>query len=230
MQAIFDLMKARLEAPDMAFFTHYRDDFFVHDRRELVQWGAEGASYVWFVRESGSDIIRLRVCPKHVERGQALLDLHDWRRGKLFHLISGGGTVRPSITEVGVEKARTLLEQPSDYQRSGGIVTHVRHGMRSEIARLRIVWERGWASAPKASVKCDLSASTLPHVTALRLLAMAAVVEDSGSLFTPIQNIAINGEDITDLVARLRRDAAIEPVGIQRAARRKRSAALAAAA
>jgi len=203
MQSIFNLMKARLDDPDMAFFTHYRDDFFVHDHRELVQWGAEHASYLWFVRESGSDIIRLGVCSKHVERGQALLDMHDWSRGKLFHLC-GGAAARANLVEVDTAKARGLLEQPPAYQRSAGIVTHRQDGMRSEVARMRIVWDRGWTSAPKAEVKCDMPLPTLDHVTAIRLLAMAEVVEESGSLFTPIQSLVVNGEDITDLVARLR--------------------------
>lgn len=197
MQSIFNIMKARLEEPDMAFFTHFRDDFFVHDHRELVLWGSEQASYLWFVRESGSDIVRLRTCSKHVERGQALLDLHDWKRGKLFHLRgSSVGSGRPSLVEVDPARARSLLEGQPAYQRSAGIVTHAHAGMRSQIARMRIVWERGWASAPKAQVKCEMPLPTLDHVTAIRLLAMAEVVEESGSLFTPIQSIVINGEDI----------------------------------
>lgn len=207
MQAIFDLMKSRLAQPDMAFFQHYRDDFFIHDCRELVEWGSPNASYLWFVRESGSDLTRLQTCPKHAERGEALLDLHDWSKGKLFHARpSSSGRSSATLSEVTLLQARELIEAPSAYERKGGVVTHAKAGMRSELTRLRIVWDRGYAAMPKAHVKCELSSAniTLDHVTAIRLLALAEVVEETQSLFTGAQSINVNGESITDITARLR--------------------------
>lgn len=90
MKKIYDMMAARLAQPDMAgLLVAYRNDFEVHDRENLLTWGAPGIEYLWLVRECGTNLVRLGVHPKPVEWFTCAMELTE-QSAKVFHVSERG--------------------------------------------------------------------------------------------------------------------------------------------
>lgn len=213
MTGVIDAMAARIAAPETAFYTHFLDDFRVHDVREITLWGSPKAQWIWLVYESGTHLARLGVDAKQVELAHAFLDVNEYRlradppTARLYHVRGDG-----RIEEITAKRARAMVDQPSRYVRRGCHILRRTGGEHLEmVASARITWDRGMARTPEGTVHFDTPelsranlAQRLEDVCALRLLAMTMIVEEQGTLFASPKRIVIDGQDIGDAVAELR--------------------------
>lgn len=201
---LFNAMAQLLKLPTMAFFQHYTKDFFEHDRRELITWGAPGARYIWVVRDSGTHLIRIGVDPKSCEYGMAVLEQISRNRNcpsalfvRIFEITDR------TITEIDVGHAQRLLGASSDaYKVRNGVVSR-RDGGNSyrDLATLRIDTQTRSAAMPLRHVRFTTSNKLSPaDVGALRIIAQCEVVRASQSLFTSPASIEIDGVDVCDVM------------------------------
>lgn len=207
---LFEAMAALLQLPQLAFFKHYRNDFFEHDRRELVDWGAPGARYLWVVRASGSHIVRLGVHPKHHEYGIAVIEQLRHARGaeaRIFEVSSH------TIAEIDSGSAlRLLAAGPFEFQvRGSSIVRRSRGGVERSIASLRIDLESRYADLPLRHVRITAADKlTAEEIGALRIISQCEVMLQAHSLFAAPASILIDGADISDAMQAVRVAAPVE--------------------
>lgn len=198
MQAIYNAMLALLALPEMAFFTNYRDDFLVHDRRELINWGAPGADYLWIVRSNGTHLSRLGIhpsCDKYMEAALDSVSRSD-PAARVFRVSSRG------IRELTFDAAKQLLAHTphlytlKDHQVLFGAGIDAVH--LATLALQRTTDENlGYLWSVEVTSDRDLG---LNHLVALRELALASVVKASGSLLVSPWRVTINGVEITAAV------------------------------
>lgn len=208
MQRVFDAMQSLVDSPLLAFFQGYKSDFDEHDRREICDWGSTSAEWIWAVRESGTHLVQLGISDRQDEYLHALLkhlasDLKaEPARAKLFH-VNGTGQVR----EAGAEDIARLVARPRRYSLQSNLLTrHLADGSLVPIARSRLIWERGFARSPKATVAFDTVAGYQPtamqrwnDIAVMRVLAGDLVVEDAGSLLTGFSKLLLDGQNYEDL-------------------------------
>jgi hypothetical protein len=219
MNRVYSAMQDLVNSPALAFFTHYRKDFDVHDRREICDWGSPSAEWIWAVRESGTYLVRLGVSRRQDEFLIAVLNQQarepaPERSAKLFH-VRGSGQVRP----IEVERARDLLLQPRQYELIDQMVFRSgERGQRVPIARGRLIWERGFAREPEATVTFEATPEYQPtpkqrwdDLAVLRFHASDMVVDDTGSLLSGYRHLLVDGKPFTDLFLTARQRATQHP-------------------
>lgn len=208
MQRVFDAMQALVNSPALAFFQSYKNDFEEFDRREICDWGSTSSEWIWAVRENGSRLAQLglsdyqdeyaRAIVKHVAAELAAVPA----RAKLFH-VTGAGQVR----EISSDGATQLLSKPRRYgMQAGVLVRHLADGTMLPIARSRLVWERGFARAPTATVAFETMAGYQPtamqrwqDIAVMRSFASDLVVEDTGSLLDGFSKLLVDGHEFEEL-------------------------------
>lgn len=199
MEATFQAMADFLTRPDMSYFSSYRNDFFIHDRREVVEFGAPGARYLWAVRESGTNLTRLGVHPRHDAWMAAVLEQFEQdetsakagstRPRTRFFLVSG-----TKIKEQTAQAARALLAAAHDYIVSGCAVCVRGDAGPQTLASFHLKWEGGWDCERQATLQFQSAQPlSLEAVTALRLIGQCIVCEDAGSLLAKIKCLTIDG-------------------------------------
>ena len=197
MISIFNAMAERLAQPDLSsFFRHYRQDFEVFDRQELVNWGCPGVRYLWVVREFGTGLARLGVNAKACEYTLHMLLSHSTAR--TFVCDEKG------VKEVSRQVAEDLLRERDAYQVLPGAIAKL-GAVESVLATYEVDVKDRYSSNPKWSVRfTSYETLTIQDATALRLLAHQIVAKAAGSLLVGADSIQANGKDITELVAELR--------------------------
>jgi hypothetical protein len=199
MEATFQAMAELLGRPEMSYFASYRDDFFVHDRREVVDFGAPGCRYLWAVRESGTHLTRLGIHPRHdqwmaavleqFEHDEAMADKRGTRPRTRFFLVAG-----TKIKEQTAPAARALLAVPHEYFVSGCAVCTRGDTGPQTLASFHLKWEGGWDRESQATLQFQTARPlSVDAVTALRLIGQCIVCEDAGSLLAKIKSITIDG-------------------------------------
>jgi hypothetical protein len=219
MNRVYTAMQELVNSPALAFFTAYKKDFDVHDRREICDWGSPSAEWIWAVRESGTHLVRLGVSRRQDEFLIAVLNQQDRESGegqthKLFH-VRGSGQVK----QVDVERARDLLLQPRQFELIDQVVfRNSERGQRVPLARGRLIWERGFARAPEATVAFDTAPEYQPtlrqrweDLAVLRFYASDMVVDDTGSLLSGYRHLLVDGKPFTDLFLSARQRATQQP-------------------
>lgn len=198
MQAIYNAMLSLLALPEMAFFTHYRDDFFVHDQRELINWGAPGSDYLWIVRSSGTHLSRLGIhpsCDKYMEAALDSVSRSD-PAARVFR-VSGRG-----IRELTFDAAKQLLAHtPHLYALKDHQVLFGAGIDAVRLATISIQRTTGENLSYRWSVDFTSDRELgLNHLVAMRELALASVVKASGSLLVSPWRVTVNGTEITAAV------------------------------
>jgi hypothetical protein len=195
-------MAALLDQPALQFFTSYRDDFSVHDRRELTEFGAPGNTYLWVVGESGTHLTRLGIHTKHDEWMRAVLEQVEREKNASYKVYF---VSMANITEIDVPHARQLLAREHDYSVTYASIMRKTFGDSKLVADYRLTWDGGWAKEREATVRFDApEVLGAEDVTALRILANNIVVIDARSLFAKLKSIQINGLDISVYLAGVR--------------------------
>jgi hypothetical protein len=206
MLEMFNRMAARLAQPDMAgLLVAYRDDFEVHDRGTLMDWGAPGCEYLWLVRECGTNLLRLRVHSKPAEWFRAALDVAG-SKAKVFHVTDR------ALHEVTRDQAVQLLE-PMDYAAQetfdGAIILH--RGL--PIASLSIKYEERHDESPLYHLAVESRAAlNAQQVGALRSAALGEFERRHGFWVT-LGDFKIDGIEFSDAMAAARqREAKVVPL------------------
>ena len=179
------MTQALLQHPQL--LQSHREDFEVHDYRELAQWGAPGARYLWVARPHGSDIALLDVHPRVTERCRAILAATGDPGRIIAFLVTEDGT-----REVDHAGAGQLLEQGRFTIQGSGIACD-----GAPIATFRVIQSLGWGKQPSARVhfKAQRVLTTF-DVVALRQLANALVNEELDQ-FAKIDAITVDGRDLS---------------------------------
>jgi hypothetical protein len=194
---VFQSMEMLLAQPRMAYFGSFREDFFVHDRRELVDWGGPSAHYIWVVRSSGTHLIRIGVHPRHTEHGIAALRNLEGERSELSRTFI---VSTDAVKEIPKALALSMLaETRPQYEVNEGWVSFSCRGTRRGIAQLRIEREVLLADIPRYHVW--FSSRTwlgTDQIGALRLIARGEVLREARSLFASAASIHIDELDVVD--------------------------------
>lgn len=218
MDALYERMEALVSSPELAFFTHYRKDFEVYDRDEILNWGNPLQDWLWMVHDNGTHLAALHVSRKQVELACAFLRTYGHKletgNARLFHIL-GSCEVR----SIAVAEAHQLLVRPKRYELSSNwVLARNASGAMVPLAFHRLIWERGVAKPPQATVRFDIESDYVAtpqqrwaDACALRLLAHDIVVEDSGSLLQGLHAATIDGKDIVDTTLQLRHEALQPP-------------------
>jgi len=198
MRQIYDHMAQELQRHP-GLLQSYRNDFEVLDFRELTDWGAHGARYVWIARSSGSDLALLDVHPDVTAHCRAILKLRNGQDSMKTFLVTQQGA-----REVDHDAAAQLLDADGRFAVEGSRI--VCDGAR--IATFRLVQSLGWGRQPSASIHFGgLRALSTLEISALRKLAHAIVTREMG-MWTVIDAITVDGRDISHARAEaLRRNA-----------------------
>jgi hypothetical protein len=191
---VFEAMQRLVDSPELDYFQSYRDDFFVHDRREIIEWGSPTARYLWTVRASGTDLTRLGVHPACHNWAEAVFDMLDRERtpAKHFVIVSADASGVASVREISRSKARSELAKPCAYEVDGLQVK--RHGQT--VALCFVKSEVRFNEMTKLHVAFDTQKQGEIDLGALRLLAQHVVCKAAGSLLVGPASITIDGVDI----------------------------------
>lgn len=188
----FEWMKAVIEQPSYPFLTHYRDDFYKHDRRYLEATDAPGSRYIWVVRETGTHLVKIGVHPgMHEEITAAMATCGPERRE--VYLVSDAG-----VTKLSDAKTKTLL-QSYQYTVQGSMVfKEKRHLATLDVSVSR--WSQG--SQPTGTVHITgvqpyLSLETL---VSLCQIGEREVIRKAGTLFVGTETITLDGQPLREMI------------------------------
>ena len=201
MLEIFNRMAARLAQFDMAgLLVAYRADFEVSDREMLEDWGAPGCEYLWLVRETGTNLLRLRLHDRPAQWFRDAMDLAG-AKAKIFHITD------TAFHEVRQETALKLME-PMDYgvqeTLDGGLILH--RGMPA--ARLTFRFQERIDQSPLHHLALEsLVALSSQQVGALRVVAHGEL-ERRHTFWAALGSLTLDGVDLpTAMAAARKRDA-----------------------
>lgn len=186
---LFEMMAHRLEQPDMAgLLVAYRDDFDVIDREVLVEWGAPGNEYLWFVREHGTALLRLGVHPKPVEWFTCAMDLV--AKGKVFHVTDRG------VKELARVEALRMIGA-MEYSLQAGCESDLVMHYGVAIAAFSVRAEPRVAQTPLYHLQADSLVTLVPQqVGALRTI-MLAEVETRFGVSAAVGSMTMDGADMS---------------------------------
>lgn len=195
-QTVFAAMKAIVEAPGYPLLQAYKEDFYKCDHAWLQHHeGAQGLRFLWFVRLYGSDMTALGIHKKVHERGLAILESNSGSPYKIYLVDGDSATVK----EVSREAALVHLGK-YDYDVKGRVIT--RRGQQLASIEVEITpWSAG--HEPKGNVTMKTFGSTplsQEALLALYKIATSEIVVTSGSLFTKVGEVTLNGVDLYDTI------------------------------
>lgn len=70
---VFEAMRAIVEAPGFTRLTHYKQDFYEFDKRQLEHWWHPEAQAIWIVRECGTHLHFIGAHQRSIEQVEASL-------------------------------------------------------------------------------------------------------------------------------------------------------------
>lgn len=198
MLEIFNRMAARLAQSDMAgLLVAYRADFDVCDREMLESWGAPGCEYLWLVRETGTNLLRLRLHARPAQWFRDAMDLAG-SKAKIFHVTD------TAFHEVGPQAALQLIEL-MDYQveetLDGGLISH--RGL--PVARLKFTFQERIDQSPLHHLALEsLVALSAQQVGALRVVAHGEL-ERRHTFWAVLGSLTLDGDDMPTAMAAARK-------------------------
>lgn len=198
MQALYDKMSELVASPALAFFTSNTDDFLVHDRREIVEWGTPQAQWLWVVHSSGTSLTRLHVCPLEREWAEASLN-RGYSPQKFFHLTVDGPR------EILRAQALALLAKPFTYELAGHELWSMVN-VPTHIATASLAPSNDDAPGSRSF---DVSFTThrtpsQEDICVMRLASIRLAVKSTQSLFTRVGGILIDGVPLVDALEHAR--------------------------
>ena len=186
-ERLFAEMRKLVEGPGSRL-QHYQQDFYRHDRNYLVATHATG-SYLWTVRETGTELRRIGVTEKDHEWMRAAMSISD---NFDVYLVDAD---RKSIRAVSKQQATDLMKT-TDYTVRGDAI---RKGERV-LAQI-LVESQNVQGEAYSDVKLDtLDGPPLGEadLVALSLIAQGEVVKRNRSLFAKIRTTLLNGEPLNE--------------------------------
>ncbi len=183
----FERMRSVVEEPGYPLLTHYKQDFYKHDRQALIEMFAPGMAFLWIVRAYGTHLTPLYIDGRYSAESLAALKMDGEAR---TYLVSEVG-----VHQVTHEKAKSELAR-FDYEvRNGFVMTKVGANLGSIDLTIRHT-QKGQTAAILFSSDRALESLSARDVIALQRIALAQAIERSQSLFTRVGEVSYNGQSI----------------------------------
>jgi hypothetical protein len=193
MKKIFDRLKNIVEHPAFPWLTAYRNDFYKIDRDYLQSTAAPGSRYMWIVRDSGCHLVRLGVHRRQHAELEAVLETTAESAMQIYLVDEN------HVTEIDVKRAHLELGK-YDYRVEGSIVYKGDFPIAGMYLTLT-PWKDG--QRPSGTVQYVHRAPylSLKTLIALHMIAEGEVQEQSHSLFTPTTLVALEGQNLIEVIA-----------------------------
>jgi hypothetical protein len=188
---LFSLMRPVIDSPDSRL-KGYRNDFYVHDRDYLRSTHATG-QYLWIVRENGTELRKLGLHPSENDWLQATMNVTAAR--DIYVVDADRMTVSNVLDDTHAEQLMGRFR----YSMQDGVIS--KDGVSLAHASTELVagggGERGRAHVTLTSLQ-PVPDSELP---ALLRLAEIQAREQGQSLFTPVERVILDGQDLYAMLA-----------------------------
>ena len=111
---ILGAMRAILEAPGYPLLKGYKDDFYVHDTRQIRDSWTDAVQLLWIVREYGTHLAHIGVHSKLNEYASAALStaVSSGSPYEIYHLSTKG------VRKLTLEEMNALLRQMEQTERA----------------------------------------------------------------------------------------------------------------
>lgn len=186
---VFALMRPMIDSPDSRL-QWYRNDFYLHDRNYLRATHATG-QYLWIVRESGTELRKLAMHPSENEWLRATMNITDARD---MYLVDAD---HMSISNVLDDEHAERLMNRFRYSLQEGVIA--KDDVPLVQISTKIVWEPTSEHGQRNVAHVTLtSLRQVPEIEHAALVSLAAIHarERAQSLFTPVGNITLDGQDL----------------------------------
>lgn len=184
---LFERMRSVVEAPGYPLLTHYKQDFYKHDRQALIEMFAPGMAFLWIVRAYGTHLTPLYIDRRYSAESLAALKLDGEAR---TYLVSGTG-----VHQVTYDKAKSELAR-FDYEVRNGFVVKKDGANLGRIDCAIRHTQKGQTAAILFSGDRALESLSARDIIALKRIALAQAIERSQSLFTRVEEVSYNGQNI----------------------------------
>lgn len=187
-ESVFAALAAMVEAPGYRFLQAYKKDLYEYDRAYLeANWTPRGR-YLWVVRPSGTELVRLGVHDKLAEHARAAINnaMRDSAQGADIFLI-GKDILQIDVTRATIELCK------KDYLINGSCISNAL-GQRLVSFEVRRVQQQ---SRQGGTVHFRIIDGA-PHMgrdvlLALRHIATCEMVKAWGSFFVSVDEIYLDG-------------------------------------
>lgn len=192
---ILGAMRAILEAPGYPLLKGYKDDFYVHDTRQIRDSWTDAVQLLWIVREYGTHLAHIGVHSKLNEYASAALStaVSSGSPYEIYHLSTKG------VRNLTLEEARVRL-LVLNFVTDGRRVTDAAGQVVATFNIERIQTLNGQTGKVRFTTAGDCLL-TPELVAALNQIAMAEMVKAWGSWFCTVQDVQIDGHSAADLIA-----------------------------
>ena len=192
MQALYDKMCELVASPTLAFFTSNKQDFTVHDRRSIVDWGTPQAEWLWIVRPLGTSLTRLKVCPLEREWAEASMS-QGYATQKFFHLTVDGPR------EIQRSQALALIAKPFTYELSGSDLWSVSADPQ-HVAAATVKTDPDSTPGDRTYIVSFATkrAASADEISVMRLAGIRLAAKSAQSLFTRVSQVLVNGVPIEE--------------------------------
>lgn len=199
--ALFDKMQRIVEARATPVIESYHKDFYEYDRLILADKFSANARYLWLIHPCGSHLGRIGVVPDHRDMMKAVLNCyanaHAPERMEL-NFIETNAMGQARIRKINFEDGHKLLQQ-KDYHTQGNALMHGEN--RVALIDVKLASGRPGEYAGYVNITSAGAQSLNRQEMIAAVMTSAAMVADqSGSLFTAIKSIQIDGKDADDVL------------------------------
>ena len=193
-QSIFNAMRAVVEAPGYRLLKGYKNDFYVHDAKQLQDGWAVGAQYLWIVREHGTHLAQIGAHAKINEYASAALStaMSSGSEYEIYHLSAKG------VKQITHEEARIRL-LALEYVTHGESVKDASGKTVATFTVDRVWMERTQTGSVSFCTSPEVQ-KTKAFLVSLNQIAMAEMVKAWGSWFCTVQSVNVDGRDIAQLL------------------------------
>ena len=193
-QAIFNAMRAVVEAPGYHLLQSYKNDFYMHDAKQIHDGFAVGVQYIWVVRENGTHLAQIGVHEKLNEHASAALSVALTSGGahEIYHLSAKG------VRKVSHDEARSRLLS-LEYLTDGQRVMDASGKTLATFTLERVAMERAQTGTVHFTVAANVQKSPA-FLKALSQIALGEMVKSWASWFCFVQSVSIDGSDIATLL------------------------------
>lgn len=201
--ALFDAMQRAVEDRAVPIIEHYLDDFYKSDREMLSELFSADADFMWLQHPNGSHFSRIGVLPPEHCYMSAVLDsyqsAHPMHRMELRHIKtdSQGNFKMRTLT---FEAARQLMRTP-EYQLEGTLAKDINGPVANVDIRL-VPKGPGIFQGDIKITSCKGGLSREQSVATV-MLATRDLCRKTGSLFTGVKQMQIDGVDTAVALPRL---------------------------
>lgn len=199
--ALFDQMQRIVEERSKPVIESYSIDFYKYDKEILGDKFAPNSRYLWLLHPNGSHLGRIGVLPDEWDQMNAVLNVyinaHSPERMEL-HSIVVNAAGKASIKKIDFTEGHRLIAQ-KDYHMDGTSLINGKNKIASIDAKLVSVGPGEYEGRTNITT-VDGHSLSREQIIAAVMTSAEIVTKQSGSLFTRLKNIQVNGVDVDDVL------------------------------